>query len=119
MKTLQYLVTLLFFCFLCGCNASSGDKPATKDDSKLGQMVIIPQFDSVGDFHDGLASVRIGDEKTGKWGFIDKQGKMVINPIFDEVSAFDEGLAAVRIGDDKSGKWGFISHGPYNKEAGK
>ena len=57
MKTLQYLITLLLFCFLCGCNTPSGDKSATKDESTLGQMVIIPQFSQVQDFDDGLAMV--------------------------------------------------------------
>jgi len=115
MKTLQYLIALLFFCSLCGCNASSGDKPATKDESTLGQMVIIPQFEEVLPLTKGLAPVKIGDDKTGKWGYIDKQGKMVINPQFDDAWAFTEGLAAVKI----AGKYGFISRGPYNKEAGK
>jgi len=59
-------------------------------------------------FHDGLARVSIGDDKTGKWGFIDKQGKFVINPQFDYISKFSDGLAGVRVGDDKTGKWGFI-----------
>lgn len=115
MKTLQYLITLLFFCFLCGCNTPSGDKAAIKDDSTLGQMVIIPQFEDALPFLKGLAPVRIGNENTGKWGYIDKQGKMVINPQFDAVQDFQEGRAAVKI----AGKWGFISRGSYTKEAGK
>jgi len=62
-------------------------------------------------FPEGLAAVRIGDDETGKWGFIDKSGKLVISPQFDAIShgGFSEGLASVRIGDDKTGKWGFIS----------
>ncbi|MBK7416012.1 MAG: WG repeat-containing protein [Dechloromonas sp.] len=35
-------------------------------------MVIKIQFDDTRDFHEGLAAVRIGDEKTGKWGFISR-----------------------------------------------
>ena len=82
-----------------------------------GKFVINPQFDKAffygfhfaqGSFSEGLAAVRIGDEESGKWGFIDKQGKMVINPQFGNFSDFREGLAAVRIGDEESGKWGFI-----------
>ena len=79
---------------------------------QTGKFVINPQFDSANDFREGLAEVRIGDDKTGKWGYIDKQGKMVINPQFDcdfSCGVFSEGLAAVRIGDDKTGKWGYIS----------
>ena len=75
---------------------------------QTGKFVINPQFDGVSSFSDGLAGVRIGDDMTGKWGYIDKQGRMVINPQFDRASGFTEGLAAVRIGDDKTGKWGFI-----------
>jgi len=29
-----------------------------------------PQFDKAEKFSEGLAPVRIGDEKTGKWGYI-------------------------------------------------
>ena len=29
------------------------------------------QFDAASDFSEGLAAVRIGDDKTGKWGFIE------------------------------------------------
>ena len=35
-----------------------------------GTFVITPQFDSAGEFSDGLANVRIGDLVTSKWGFI-------------------------------------------------
>ena len=49
-----------------------------------------------------LTSLR--DDKTGKYGFIDKQGKWVIQPRFDDAERFSDGLAAVRIGDDKTGK---------------
>jgi hypothetical protein len=70
---------------------------------------------------EGLADVGIGDWRTGKYGFIDRQGKMVITPQFTggfyRIDAgfllanmgFSDGLAAVRIGDATTGKWGFIS----------
>ena len=38
--------------------------------SATGRMVINPQFDSTYQFSEGLAAVRIGDDKTGKWGYI-------------------------------------------------
>ncbi|HIO50419.1 TPA: WG repeat-containing protein [Candidatus Poribacteria bacterium] len=44
---------------------------------KTGKYVINPQFDSAGNFSEGLAPVRIGDDKTGKWGCIDKTGKFL------------------------------------------
>ena len=69
-----------------------------------GKFVINPQFDIALDFSEGLAPVRIGEIRTGKWGFIDKQGKIVINPQFDVANFFNGGLAAVKVGD----KWGFI-----------
>ncbi|MBK7416010.1 MAG: WG repeat-containing protein [Dechloromonas sp.] len=75
---------------------------------QIGRFAVNPQFDSTRGFKEGLAAVRIGDDKTGKWGFIDKQGKMVILPQFDLTWAFNEELAAVRIGDELTGKWGFI-----------
>ena len=55
--------------------------------------------------------VLIGDDETGKWGFIDKQGKMVINPQFDYAGDFSEGLAKVLIEDGTkyNRKWGYIS----------
>ena len=69
-----------------------------------GKFVINPQFDIALDFSEGLAPVRIGEIRTGEWGFIDKQGKIVINPQFDSARSFSEGLAAVSI----DGKSGFI-----------
>jgi len=75
---------------------------------KTGQIVINPQFDAAQNFSEGLAAVRIGDDTTGKWGFIDEGGALVINPQFDLAASFIDGLAIVRIGDSKSGKWGFI-----------
>jgi hypothetical protein len=90
---------------LVGCGESGEQKPVTE---QTGKFVINPQFDRADSFSEGLASVRVGDYETGKFGFIDKQGRMVINPQFDGVEPFSEGLAAVRIGDKDTGKWGFI-----------
>ena len=70
---------------------------------KPGTIVINPQFDSVGSFSDGLAAVRSGDARTGKWGFIDKTGRIVINPQFGLADSFSDGLARVVIGDFTTG----------------
>jgi len=81
---------------------------STPTSLETGTFVINPQFDIVESFSEGLARVRIGDDTTGKHGFIDKTGTFVINPQFDDARPFSEGLARVRIGDDTTGKWGFI-----------
>ena len=57
-------------------------------------------------------AVRIGDEASGKYGYIDKTGKVVISPQFDNAHWFQEGLAKVAIGGTRpgcsDGKWGYI-----------
>jgi len=65
-----------------------------------------------GNFHNGLAKVKIGD----KWGFVDKKGKMKIAPQYDRVMDFTEGRAAVYkfIKDPITNKivdalWGYIN----------
>ncbi len=45
---------------------------------KIGQMALLPQYESATEFSEGLAAVKVGD----KWGFIDKTGQMVIPPQF-------------------------------------
>jgi hypothetical protein len=59
---------------------------------KTGKMVIEPKYQEVGDFHDGLAVV----ERSGIWGYIDKQGDWAFAPRFSGTIApsnFSEGLA--------------------------
>jgi hypothetical protein len=103
-----------------------------------GKLAMKPAFKKVkaedaGDFHDGLAPVRVG----AKWGYIDAKGAWVVEPTygpdldfkawkkklkklekkqpeeyqrelaavdFDAARDFSEGLAAVKVG----GKWGWI-----------
>jgi serine/threonine-protein kinase len=77
---------------------------------KTGTFAINPQFSGAWGFSDGLAPVRIGDDKTYRWGFIDKTGKVVIFPQFFWSSSFSEGLAAVR-SSEANFKWGFIDKG--------
>ena len=113
-------ILILTICMAFGCQqkddsiqSSQTEKPSASQTppavtEQTGKFVINPQFDSTHSFSDGLAAVRFGDGKTGKWGYIDKQGKVVINPQFDVAYSFDDGLAVVRIGDDKTGKAGFI-----------
>ncbi len=59
---------------------------------------INPQFRDAGDFSEGLSAVR--DDRTGKWGFVDKLGKMVIAPKFLHSSNFHDGVAPVLINQE-------------------
>src|SRR5260370_3566002 len=110
-KDMRQLAAILAFsclCFSCGKRPSDNPTAASDKTSKTGLLVINPQFDMTERFSEGLAAVRIGYDKTGKWGFIDKEGKFVVNPQFDAAGDFSDSVAAVRIGDDKTGKWSFI-----------
>lgn len=71
---------------------------------KNGKWVILPQFDYVEDFSEGLAVVEVGK----KIGYVDTTGKMVIPPQFKKTErmGFHEGLAAVEVEGDY-GKWGW------------
>lgn len=69
-----------------------------------GRIIIKPQYNGAMDFSDGLAAVRVGDEKSGKWGCIDKSGHEVIPPAYTHPPIFAQGLAPVPSGD----KWGYI-----------
>ncbi len=66
------------------------------------QYAISPIFESVGNFHEGLAPVKINH----KWGFIDKTGKVVVEPQFNFWqaqfnSSFSDGLVAVNFSSGK------------------
>lgn len=65
-----------------------------------GNFVIEPNYEYIGEFHDGLAKFM----KDEKYGFIDKVGNVIIEPIYDEVGNFSEGLAYI-LQDEK---YGFI-----------
>ena len=60
-----------------------------------------------------MACVRVGNYKTGKYGYIDKAGKIIINPIYTGAFPFKEGLACVSVspitlGSLKDTKWQYI-----------
>jgi hypothetical protein len=58
-----------------------------------------------------LAAVRVGDEETGKYGYIDTKGAMVIEPQFAFADLFSksDGLAAVKTGAGANAKYGYIA----------
>ena len=57
---------------------------------------------------EGLARVKVGGSRAGKWGYIDREGKVAIQPVYQMVTIFSEGLAAVRAGEEKTGRRFFI-----------
>lgn len=65
-----------------------------------GKLKIDNQFEMVGLFSEGLASVKTG----GKWGYIDQNDKIIIQPDFEEAGEFQRGLALVK----KNGKANLI-----------
>jgi hypothetical protein len=65
-----------------------------------GNIIINPIYDYALEFHQGLATVKLGN----KWGYINKEGKKVIDFVFDNALSFSEGIAAVRV----NGEWGYI-----------
>jgi hypothetical protein len=71
-----------------------------------GKTVINPQFESIGDFSEGLAAVSTKKDKDSEavWGFIDKTGKIIINPQFKSAGTFLDGKALVSDGK----KYGYI-----------
>ena len=66
-----------------------------------GQLVVIPQFDDIWHFHEGVANFKLND----KWGYVNKIGQIVIEPIFDYARQFTNGIAYVEL----DGKVGFIN----------
>lgn len=116
--TSRYIMIFLFTCCIMSCgNQKQKDKSMTKDineadlipkrfspgewgyvDKNTGQFIIKPNFLAAGEFSEGLAQVRIGDFRSGKWGYIDKKGNVVIPPQFVVAGSFSEGLAMVGIG---------------------
>jgi WG containing repeat len=69
---------------------------------KTGKPISNLRFDDTGEFSEGLAAVKIGNQ----WGYIDKTGRIAIQPQFGWAYRFSEGLAVVRRGD----KSGYIDH---------
>lgn len=93
-----------------------------------GEMVIAPQFDSVGNFNEGIALAKIKmtyDQNLLKMSggvieYIDKEGNIVAPPIYSDGTSFNDGFAFVKFNDH----YGFInSNGEvvidYQYETGK
>jgi hypothetical protein len=74
-SAIRTLATLTVFTVVCvmGCGTSKRSDSQVSEPSRTGRLVINLQFDVARPFIDGLAAVRIGDDKTGKYGFIARQ----------------------------------------------
>lgn len=68
---------------------------------KTGKEVIPVQYESGGEFHEGLAAVRVD----GKYGYIDKDGTVIVPFRYDAASDFQDGMARVML----EGKNGFLA----------
>lgn len=86
-----------------------------------GNIVVAPQFDFALSFHEGLAAVCLGCQKTaadadghygvigGRWGYINRRGAVVIPLQYEAAEDFENGKARVMFDKqwrfvDKSGK---------------
>jgi len=69
--------------------------------NRTGQFVIKPQFNSVGEFSEGLASVSLAGNNLV--GYIDKQGKLIVPAAYWYAGPFRNGLAVVVNPGEKNG----------------
>ena len=69
---------------------------------KDGEYVVEPKFHGAGNFHEGLAVVKLD------WGrgYIDREGKYVIEPKYQYAGPFQDGKARVMLDD----VWEYIDH---------
>lgn len=126
MKILNYLIMILLTLFLSSVRSTAQYEsrapqtlfPVERNEKwgfidRTGKIVIPLQFESVNDFHEGLALVTANGKKL----FIDETGRAVMTPQFDIIHDFSEGVAAVNIGEKRipnlglisnPGKWGYI-----------
>lgn len=87
---------------------------------RSGKLVTKESYVRVERFSEGLAAVAVGDARSARYGFINKEGRMVIPARFDPgrerhgfvayLSRFSEGLASVKVDDlygyiDKQGNF--------------
>lgn len=68
---------------------------------KTGTEVIVPVFEEVRDFSDGLSAVK----RQELWGYIDKNGKMAIPNYYDYATSFATGSALVSRGGHLGNIW--------------
>lgn len=94
-----FLLPVLFFSFQSV--GGSLKQKLTIDNRNQANFAILPRFDTPGQFNEGLAPVKKGQN----WGFINKKGNWKIQPHYEAAKKFQEGLAAVRT----TSGWGYIN----------
>lgn len=62
--------------------------------NKQGEFVIKPQYESAGEFKDGLALVK----QEGKYGYIKADGSTFIACMYDDHYSYDQGVALAKDG---------------------
>lgn len=80
---------------------SDGDGKFGFADLDTGKFVVMPIYQDVLPFAEGMAGVK----RDGRWGFIDTSGREVIPPQFEDVKPFFSNRAAVKL----TGEWFFIN----------
>jgi len=75
---------------------------------KKGNASFFVLFEEARSFSNGMAAVRRGKHRNGKWVFINKNGIEVISCRYDFLKDFCEGMAAVSVGVWPDDKYGFI-----------
>ena len=75
-----------------------GNEFPVEDAQQESKNYVLPEFEHIHDFSEGLAAVNVGS----KWGFIDPTGKFVIPLAYDYIGPFSHGLAPVRYSYDRS-----------------
>ena len=69
-------MVLVLLAILLGSCSNSGEEEALAPVKTAGE--------------EALARVRIGDDNSGKWGYINPKGDFVINPQFDYAESFSK-----------------------------
>jgi hypothetical protein len=65
-----------------------------------GRELTPPQWDSTGEFSDGLVPV----SRDGLWGYVNTSGEIVVQPQYDYAWDFQNGYGIVRYGDRENGQ---------------
>lgn len=114
MKQKHYVIGTLMFMsllMLSACSACSSKENGPAEDVLSEEVYsrVVSTYDRVCDFYDGVAVVRITDEKyQSKYGAINTSGEVVIPTEYDDVRNCHEGRCVVRIGSSLFGKYGVI-----------